>query len=180
MKNPKIHIGNVMKSWIQEHAEINHETDKMVKAILNLRLEGKNLAENNLKQIQGVLEYFDKTLICHIAAEEKGLFPFLDRHVPKLETLTRLLRSEHLSIMEEIKGIETLVKKIRKQRWCVESVRDVELLRESGTYLVHILRGHAHEENSSVYRAVTHELRHSEQKELIRVMEQCRLDYLEK
>ena len=122
MKSPKIHVGNVMKSWIQEHEEINHEADKMAKAILNLSFEGKISVENNLKQIQGVLEYFDRTLVCHIAAEEKGLFPFLDRHVPKLEILTRLLRSEHLSIMEETKNIDDLVTKIRKQKWCLDSI----------------------------------------------------------
>ena len=163
-----------MKSWIQEHAEINHEADKMAKAILNLRFEGKGSTEKNLRQIQKVLEYFNKTLICHITAEENGLFPFLDRHVPKLEILTRLLCSEHVSIKEEIKAIRTLVKKIRKQRRYVESIRDVEILRESGTCLVHVLRGHVHEENQSVYRAVTHELHPNEQKELMRIMEKLR------
>lgn len=174
---PRPGARDAVKAWMREHAAVKSKADAMAQAIAGLRVEGRASADGHLRRIHDILDYFQDTLVGHIASEERGLFPFLSRHVPRLGALTRLLSAEHLTIMEQLRAIGFLVKDIRGQEWSIQTIKKVGTLKDAGTCFLHALVGHIHEENVSVYRAVTEDLNPGEQAALFRIMQSCRSEY---
>ena len=154
------------KFLIHGHAEIEKEVELLEKALFSLRYEGKNAWGRNLGQIHRAVEFFNEKLVKHMAMEEEVLFPFLERSVPKLESLISILRSEHEELRQHLNVLQSLFQKFSKRKRDAYALKSIEMLKEAGIYWIYLLKAHVHNENTSVYQAVSKELRDSERRAL--------------
>lgn len=132
--------------------------------LTNLRYEGKLRLGGNLKQAQGVVSFLKRKLAKQFELEEKVLFPFLLRYIPKLEVAVRLLEAEHDEFQSQFKVFQKYLKDISKGRARREQIS--ERLREVGMYLVYLLRNHIEAEKMMVYKPLRSNLKKNEKKEL--------------
>lgn len=152
------------------HDEAVDQIDRLHALITNLRYEGKLSLGKNLKELREVLSFFNRQLRKHMELEEEVIFPFLETHVPKLESLIRLLHLEHEDFETNLENIQFQIQNVLKTSDELERGKIVEKIRERGTYLTYLLRNHIQEENGTVYKALTEELHPNEKKELERLM----------
>lgn len=160
------------------HTDTLQKIDRLQDILTNLRFEGKVRLGKNLKEAGRVLDFFDKELMPHLNLEEKILFPFVETHLPKLESVIHLLQAEHEDFRKNLEGFRFLLQEIPKKKY--ESIRGemTERLREQGLYLIYLLRNHIQEETETVYKVANRELRPSEkstlQKEIVSLNSQRR------
>lgn len=162
---------------IAELLEDDHETtlkktDELQEILTNLRYEGRASFGRNLKETGKVLDFFKLELVEHVNLEEKVLFPFLRRHFPKLESAVGMMEAEHGSFRKSLRGFEQNLHKLSRHRTDGQRTRVVESLRETGTYLIYLLRHHLEVESRTLYRVLDRELRQEERKLLSEKLKQ--------
>lgn len=159
-------MSRIVTTLEREHGEISEKTQRLQLVLRNLCYEGKACRGRNLKEGDRLLAFFKGKARKHMQLEEKVLFPYLEEHVPKLDSVIRLLRADHEFFKE---GLRDLEKDLRKLSGGTEDGKGTDLIakiRESGTYLVYLVRNHLHAECESIYKVVDRELRPAERKEL--------------
>jgi hemerythrin-like domain-containing protein len=152
----------------EEHRESFRETEKLSDVLTNMRYEGKLSFGKNLKEANRLRIFFNRVMNHHAEMEEKILFPFLERHVPKMETVIRLLRSEHSDFEKTLKEFNALLRAMAGEKDSVKRSLLMEKLQEIGTYLIYLLRHHLHNENESVYKTISRDLNQNEKEILVR------------
>ena len=153
----------------KQHAEILRETNRFQALLTNLRYEGKPRFGVNIHQTRGILKFLKNEVTQQFRFEEKVLFPFLRRHIPKLEPAVRLLEAEHDEFQSQLKNFQKTFSRFTKVGQCDSKVS--EDLRETGTYLVYLLRHHINAE-SRIYKATSENLRTDERAELRLLMDE--------
>lgn len=138
-----------------------------------LRQEGKAGARRNLAQIGRLATFFQREIDGHMKEEERTLFPFLQSHIPRLEPMIYLLRSEHDDFRHCLKTLKKVLAKCPARKGPGPVV--METLQDCGTYLTCLMRSHMWCESHSLYKAADEELRPSEKKELIREIRRQRI-----
>ncbi len=103
----------------------------------NLRYEGKPRRGINIRQTRLALSFF-RRLSARFRFEEKRLFPFLVRHVPKLGPAIRMLEGWHDEFREELKDFRKNFQDFIKAGPTDAEV--CERLQRNGIYLVHLLQ----------------------------------------
>lgn len=121
--------------------------------------------ERNMSEIASHVAYFKKELTGHMREEEKVLFPFLRKHIPRLEPVVYLLLSEHQDFREGLRSMQLCLRSYRRKMSLGPSLRDA--LCDRGTYLTCLLRSHMWVESSSLYKAADTELQPEERAELL-------------
>ena len=157
---------NLVASFNDIHNIAIQKTEHLSDVVTNLRYEGKFSLGKNLKEIQKVIDFFSRHMKKHIQLEEEIIFPFLETHIPKLDSLTRLLCSEHKDFEKNFETLQFQLQTFSKVRTEPERGKAIEKLRDVGVYLAYLLRNHMQQENESVYKAIEKELRRNERKEL--------------
>lgn len=150
------------------HTETLQKADHLREIIIRLRYEGKLSLGKNLTRAKETLRFFGQEMSEHMAEEEKTLFPFLETHVPKLEPLILLLRSEHQDFRRNVACFKLLLSELERAKDDLERGRTIEKLKEIGMYLIYLLQSHLQEESEILYRAAEQGLRADEKRELIR------------
>lgn len=149
-----------------DHTEALEKTRRLQDILTNLRYEGRASLGKNLKQVREALGFLRKEWTRHVDLEEETLFPFLETHLPRLETLLHLLEAEHKDFKKNLKDLQVLLQRIPTEKSFSNHGRIFEKIREQGNYLVYLLRNHIRVETESVYKAVRRDLRPAEKKEL--------------
>lgn len=163
----KFLAGKAVKRFFKEdHADIDRKTHLLQDLLTNLCYEGKAAFGKNLKELNHVLEFFDGDVIRHVEFEEKVLFPFLKVHIPKLESVLNLLSSEHETFKNHLSDFKFYLTVVSKMESQSERSKMIEKIRETGTYLIFLLRNHVRTEEKSVYEVLMHELRPVEGNEI--------------
>ncbi len=144
-------------------------------ALTGFQFEGKSSVGRNLKQVHSVLQFCDGTLMKHMKLEEQIIFPFLASHVPKLDSVLRILCSQHEDFRKSLEDLRFFVNLYSSEASKSDSSRTIHKLRELGAYLIYLLRHHMQVENESVYQVIDRELRSGERKAL----EKRRREYVE-
>ena len=156
----------VLRIFTEVHRDVLQETNRLYDALTKLRYEGRPSLGRNLKGARKALEFFNQDLSQHVKLEEEILFPFLETHVPKLESVIHLLQAEHRDFKKNLENFEFLLRQFVKRK-CKPNCGDViEKIREIGIYLVYLLRSHAQAESESVYKVIDRELRSDERERL--------------
>ncbi|MBI4431841.1 MAG: hemerythrin domain-containing protein [Candidatus Omnitrophica bacterium] len=148
------------------HEQLKEQTDRLNTVLINLRYEGKTNLGKNLKEVWGILFFFEKEVCLHVEAEEKLLFPFLQAHVPRLEPLINLFHSEHEDFKRNLKRFRLAMEELCGENGDHHRAKRIDNVREIGTYLIYLLRQHMAAEEESIYKAVLHELHQGEREEL--------------
>jgi hypothetical protein len=153
---------------ISKHQEILAGVEKFSTAIGNLHYEGKVYHNRNLKSAEGVIKFFKEDFVPHMREDEDKVFPFIKRYVPRLEAIISFLKGEHAEISETVLLIARIFEQLREEVNETKKNALLEKLREKGTYLVCLIRGHVQTETCSVYQVIIEDL---DKKELNRLEE---------
>lgn len=154
-KNSIDHLG-------REHAEIFHQVNRFEKSLTYFHYEGKASVGKNLRQIKVLSAFFRRELFRHFIMEERALFPFLERYVPRLEPALCLFRAEHKDFRNQLKYFGGLFRKLKKKAGERSRAKLMEEIRGKGFYMVYFLRSHLQGEDSIVYCALKRDLRPAE------------------
>ena len=160
-------------SFLREsHDDALENADRLHDLVTNLRYEGKFSVGKRLREVRKIIEFFNRELLKHVELEEEVIFPFLEAHIPKLESIINLLHAEHEDFKLNLENFQFQLLALLKAKNDAERAKVIEKVREKGTYLTYLLRSHIHEENASVYQAIEQQLRQNEKKELERKIQQ--------
>jgi len=157
---------DALKMFRREHAQVISEVARLDKALKNLRFEGKCSFGRNLKEAHDVLDFFKREVIGHIELEDTVLFPFLECHLPKLESVINLFRSEHREIKRSLRKFDFALGELGRDDTSDEQGKALDDVSETGIYLIHLLRNHIQAENESIYKTSEYELHQKEKEEL--------------
>lgn len=154
--------------WEEEHEEMDHELKKLQESLAKMAYEGKASLGRNLKAASETAVFFQKELPPHLDAEEKVIYPYLRKHIPKLDSVIGILTKEHSEIRRTLKKFCTvlsgMIQDERRQPARIQEVRD------TGNYLLYVIRIHMKIEQESLYQAVNRDLSLDEQRELNRCL----------
>ena len=165
-KNAERNGPGFLETLEQSHGEILEQTARLDRLLTNLRYEGKPSFGKNLREAGQVSAFFEKRLMPHMRLEEKILFPFLEAHLPKLESFIHLLEWEHEDFRRTFGGFKLDLKKLTKGKR--EDGRSAFI--ETGVYLLYLLKHHLEAENLGLYRVIKKELRPGEKKKLAQTL----------
>jgi hemerythrin-like domain-containing protein len=175
MEKRKITAERIVAFLEEEHAHALDKTNRLHDVLTNLRYEGKPSFGKNVQAVDKLISFFDQKLVDHVHLEEKIIFPFLEIHVPKLESVIHLLRSEHQDFRRNLESFKVHFAKLSAQKNDNGRGSVIEKLQEVGTYLIYLLRNHIQAERESIYRMINRELRSDEKKELAKQMKRRNL-----
>jgi hypothetical protein len=77
-----------------------------------------------------------------------------------------MLSSEHESFKHHLSDFKLYLTAVSKMESQTERSKMIEKIRDTGTYLVFLLRNHVQTEEKSIYEVLAHELRPLEGKEI--------------
>ena len=149
-----------------EHKNTLETISTFQDVLTKLRYEGRANFDKNVKEIQQTIQFFNSELSPHISLEENIIFPFLQKHIPKLEPIIHMLQSEHADFHENLENFHLLMKNLLNADRDEEQLQVVEKIRQVGTYLVYLLSNHIRTEDRSIYNVMARELKAIEKREL--------------
>ncbi len=148
------------------HNETVKTIDRLHEILTDLRYEGEYLLGKNLNKVVEVLEFLKNELIWRIDVEEDVLFPFLKSHLPRLESVIALFRSEHRDFRRSLDEIQGLMARLKRGRDLRKQRRAIEAIVETGMYLTYLVRNHVLAEEESIYKVIDLELKLDEKRKL--------------
>lgn len=149
-----------------DHSEILRQAVGLVEVLQHLQYEGKASLGKNLREARDIVQYFDHEVMEHMQKEEEILFPFLASHLPKLEPLISLLRSEHADFRNSLRQFAAWLEDLAEAGDGTDRHHLIEKLKEVGSYLMYLLQGHHNEESEILYKVADRELRAEEKNRL--------------
>ncbi len=150
----------------KDHKKTFQNLDLFYEVLRKLRFEGKQNLGKNLKEIRRLVVYFKRELNGHMKKEERTLFPFLQTHIPRLESMVYLLLSEHEDFRNSLGNLKVALDGFKSRAAVKPGL--IDKICEQGTYLICLLRSHMWVESHSLYKAADKELRLSERRKLIK------------
>lgn len=142
------------------------KTRELSGILVNLRYEGTASSGKNLKQVRQILRELRRTFHDHSQIENHRVFPFLKKHIPKVESLTEILELEHEYLCDLIEKFESDFVQFTEERNRLKRAKIVLEMQKRGLYLNFLLQGHVHLEIQNLYHTVNQILKPAERKEL--------------
>ena len=161
--------------FYEKHKDVLEQVDQLNDVLTNLRYEGKVHVGRNMNDIEKVLIFFSKELLPHVKLDEM-VFAFVEKHIPKLESVVRLLQAEHKEMVVNIEVFSFLFRELEHEKNESKRVEAIEKLRDKGTYLVYLLRNHIQAESEIVYKIIDRELRPEEKKTLFKLVKELKAE----
>ena len=158
------HLDQVFK---KNHVALTSEVDNLHSTLHVFCHEGKAQFGKNLKRADEAIRRLQRHLTTVMAYEEKCLFPFINTHIPRLQPLIYLLRSEHEDFRRYLKSLVRLMTAFKKQKEISQQYQNMHQIREEGIYLVCLLRSHLGVETHNLYKTADKELHSGERHRLI-------------
>ena len=150
-----------------QHRDVLSQIDQLTSALQGLHYEGKASLGKNIKEVEKALVFFHKELLPHIVLDEEIIFPFLEKHIPKLQPMLSFLKAEHSEFAESLHSFEKIFRRLQEEPGEQKSRAIIEQLREKGIYLNCLIRNHIHTESEGVYRAIDEDLKKEEKRQLL-------------
>ena len=153
----------------KDHRQSIRELNEFYEILRDLRYEGKMSAGKNLLRARQMTRHFRDELTDHMAQEERVLFPFLRKYIPRLEPMVYLLSSEHKDLRRTLADLKRSFSAVRKTP-AAKVGHLADHIYEQGMYLVCLLRSHMSVESRTLYQAADHELRSPERTRLLSLL----------
>ena len=166
MARRSLNNGGLLHSFDDVHSAALQEVERFRQTLTNLQFEGKSSLGRNINQIRSILQFFRSELMKHVELEEQVLFPFVEEHIPKLESLICILRAEHAGFRDALSDLELFLSVVSDGKPNLERAKMIHRLCETGSYLIYLLENHFRGESQSVYEMTEYGLKPSEKKEL--------------
>ncbi len=152
----------------ESHEGVVDRISRLNRSLQGLRFEGKAMIGKNTRVLRSLFRDFTGELSRDMALEEKLLFPYLEKHVPKLKLMLHILEEEHENLRSSLDSFESLLDELARRKGGRGGFAVIEKLRRKGVYLNYFLHNHIGAENDSVYRIMMNELTPREKAELLR------------
>ncbi len=163
-------IGNLENSIArieQDHKECLRKTDQLYDAMTNLRFEGKAAFGRNINDVKKILDFFDGNFVPHMKLESI-IFSYLETHIPRLESIIKILRAEHNELKVNLEVLQFLIDELLKEKNEFKHTQTIEKLKDKTTYFIYLLRNHIQAEDESIYRIIDQGLHEDEKRELLK------------
>ncbi len=142
--------------WIRhDHQNMGQAVELLDRYLFHLRFEGKHHQQQNLNRIREHLEFLEKDMDRRMSYEEKILFPFLARHIPRVKPLIHMLCWDHENCRREFNYLTTDYPS-----------KDASEILDHGDYLVNLLKSHCSIEDKGAIALLQSELKSHEKKHL--------------
>src|SRR3989338_1317839 len=105
-------LGETITTLEQNHSGLLEKADRLYDVFANLRYEKKADLDKRMRAVREGLDFFEEKLVPHMELEEI-IFSFLAMHVPKLESIIRLLQSEHKELKMNLELVRFLILYVR-------------------------------------------------------------------
>lgn len=165
---------NQKKILADDHSHFIEQADVLQKILVQLRFEGKACLQKNIKEACEVVDFFDRELLLHLEIEEQVVFPFVETHVPKLESMVGILRSEYENFRRGLQEFKTHLWQLSENLTEEENKKICANAREKGAYVLYLLRDRMIPKCDAVYLILDQELHRDEKKELVRRIQDWR------
>ena len=156
----------------QNHQDILKETKLLYDTLTNLRYEGKVNSGKNVREMKKILGFFSEKLIPHMKLEDI-IFSYLQTHIPKIESVIRVLEAEHKEIKVNLEVLEFLIHELEEEKSESKRTQTIEKLKDKGTYFIYLLEHHIQVEDESIFGTIDQELHIDEAKELLKKIKEC-------
>ncbi|MEI7998118.1 MAG: hemerythrin domain-containing protein [Candidatus Omnitrophota bacterium] len=176
MFGQNITIRNIIAIFERESQDVLGMLDDLEEAIKNLQYEGKVSWGKNTKAIEKVVSFLRKKLLEHIQLDEDVIFPYAQKHIPKLESMIYFLRAERNEFKQNLENFELLFKQLRLEKNNQRQQKIIDQLKEKGIYVICLVRNHIQTEIESVYKSMDTQLHQDERKILVRKCLQFKLN----
>ncbi len=150
----------------EEKASVLSKLEQLEKALLGLQYEGKVSSSNHIKKIEEIVCFLRKKYQEHTKLDEKIIFPFLSKHVPRLYPTLQFLKMESQDFQGIFEIFDKVLSEFKGKNKILLRNSIIEQVRDKGIYLVCLIKNHIHLEEKSVYRAIFQEL-HQEERNLL-------------
>ena len=158
---------SIYGTFEKNHGQTLKELDRLYEFLKRLHYEGKPQRGKNCKEIAAMLSRFEKEITEHLREEEKVLFPFLEKHVPMLQSFIYLLLSEHEDFRN---SLEEMKRSLKSLKYGVDASVTVHRIYQRGIYFICLLRSHMWVESQNLYKTADKELKPEEKRQLIRLV----------
>ena len=132
--------------------EILQTADRFGRSLTNLQYEGKMSFGKNWKEACQSLRSLDDRFTSHRVLEEEIIFPFLQTHVPKLESMILLFKSENQDIKKNLEHLTLLLQDRVGDQNDTEKLKRFEKIHKIGTYFAYLIRHHFQTKNNNFYK----------------------------
>ena len=151
----------------EEKAAVFEKLDQLEQALYHLQYEGKVSSSRHIKKADDVMRFLKKTYTAHVDLDERVIFPFLEKHIPRLQSVLLYLRAERREFEDGITVFEKILQDLKKGNNGVIRHRIIDRLKDKGIYLICQMRSHIQLEEQSVYNSIQRELQAGEKNALI-------------
>ncbi|OGW90861.1 MAG: hypothetical protein A3D28_06070 [Omnitrophica bacterium RIFCSPHIGHO2_02_FULL_63_14] len=151
----------------KDHGETLKKLDAFDDVLKRLRYEGKASLGRNVRDANELVGYFERTLLGHMKEEERVLFPFMRKRIPRLEPLICLLLSEHDDLRQKLRRLRSTLKSCGRAS-TPRAVGLLDAVCHDGTFLICLLHSHMSVETGTLYKAADRTLRPFEKEMLLR------------
>ncbi len=159
----------VVRQLKMDRAAQREGVRRLASVLTRFRYEGKPFLGRNAREARDVLELFTRNLSSHMRLQEKTVFPYLQKHLPRLGPVVLVLRSEHRELVESLERFRRLLRNVLRFHDGIRYVRQtLDELIETGHYVNCLVSHHFRAENKILLAIVERDLRDSEKQDLSR------------
>ncbi|OGZ98737.1 MAG: hypothetical protein A3C07_04610 [Candidatus Sungbacteria bacterium RIFCSPHIGHO2_02_FULL_47_11] len=141
--------------------------DQLEKALYSLQYESKISSSEHIKKAEEVMLFLKNKYTAHIKLDDRIIFPFLEKHVPRLTPILLYLKAERGEFQEELKVFEKTLLELKRDNKGALRYGIIERLKDKGIYLICLIRSHIQLEEQGVYESLTRGLKPAERSDLL-------------
>ncbi len=139
-------MANPHRLFAREIRALFLQSEKLYSALTQLRYEGRLQERRNIRRVEQSVRILYGSLKKHISVQERVIFPFFERHIPRYELAIQLLKAEHQDIRRCCEVLQKSASGIK----AAPRTPDCGRIYNQGIYLTALLRHHFEFENQSV------------------------------
>lgn len=159
---------NPLQPLHDEDQEAYAEIDRFQDALRRCGGRAGGAYLRHFQQIQKSLRFFEDYLLPHMENEEAFVFPFLEEHLPRLESVIALLLSEHEDFRQILIQLKSWIQSLGE--FPEQSPILWEKIKTQGFYLSVLLKTHIWAESHGIYKPAEEELNLREKQSLERLL----------
>lgn len=150
-----------------EKKAVFEKLDQLENALYSLQYEGKIFSSSHINKVEEVVRFLENKYAGHIKLDDGIIFPFLEKHIPRLQPVLLYLKAERREFQEGFKVFEKILSELKKGNRDIIRYNLIARLKDKGIYLISLTRSHIQLEEQSVYESITRELHQDERDALI-------------
>ena len=163
----------LLQSFEKEKKDVLLKLDQLQMILNDYPCKEKLRSKKHLRDIERIIKFLKGKYFLHIKLDEGVIFPFLEKHVPRLEPVLRLLRDERNKFKGSLETFEELYKRFIATKGEDDYNKIMSKLKEKGTYLTCLARNHIQMEDENVYKVIKTELHGEEKNKLMNQLQEC-------